>query len=640
MLILYLIVGLIVPNLALRVQTRALRTSFTLGATSPSKRSILRRSIEKKQKQELSPEEVARIEWEALDRAAVEAGDAFQEALEAKLEGWKRLKEEGVLDKIDESFSEEDMDELDELSSKLLGRKLQTSKKALSGTGGDKAFSIHGIDPNKLTSDFAAISKSSQEDRFSVQEKIYLEFSEKLKKVGGRRGSSQGVSNILNEMKDKGVVEGQGELVEECLMAMSRLDSAPLALAAFRQYRQWVRGGDFSCDGLDTHTFPSFSVGFVNSCLSNGLIEAGNSVMDEVLAEKDCELDEISFLPGVVCATIFTHAPWPASSPGSGEGSSRSKKTTTTPKYVSAVPHDIVLEKLRELHVALPQLSAQQVNPVIRMLGKKRLIGEIFALLDAMRDCAERGGAQKKSKAFSLFQPYSPIRPDNESFEFLANALVATVDEESKGKTMKDLPQPVDTMPEVLLMGRSNVGKSSLVNFLVNRKALASVSATPGHTTQFHFFAVNSGRADLPSFRFVDVPGLGYAEAEDNTLVSWRSLLARYLTVRDSLGVVLHLIDSRHKLTPTDKMLLEMGAKAAQDRHKEGKASTFQYCVVLTKCDRASDKNLRATLKDIEESTAVLSESMKGSGVPVIVTSSIEKRGRDEIWRILQGHVL
>ena len=66
-----------------------------------------------------------------FERAAAEAGDAFQEALEAKLEGWKRLKEEGILDKIDESFSEEDINELDELSSKLLGRKLQTSKKKL-----------------------------------------------------------------------------------------------------------------------------------------------------------------------------------------------------------------------------------------------------------------------------------------------------------------------------------------------------------------------------------------------------------------------------------------------------------------------------------------------------------------------------
>ena len=147
------------------------------------------------------------------------------------------------------------------------------------------------------------------------------------------------------------------------------------------------------------------------------------------------------------------------------------KTSMLTPKYVPAVPPAIVVEKLSELRDALPQLSAQQVNPVIRMLGKKRLISQIFSLLDDMRDCANHRDTKKKNNEFSMYQPYSPLRPDSESLEFLANALVATVDEESKCRTMKDLPQPVETMPEVLLMGRSNVGKSSLVNFLLNRKA-------------------------------------------------------------------------------------------------------------------------------------------------------------------------
>ena len=97
---------------------------------------------------------------------------------------------------------------------------------------------------------------------------------------------------------------------------------------------------------------------------------------------------------------------------------------------------------------------------------------------------------------------------------------------------MRDLPEPDEAMPEIVFVGRSNVGKSSLVNFLVNRKALASVDPTPGHTTQFHFFGVNRGRADLPSFYLVDVPGLGYAEASEGAQDSWRSLLERYLTVQ------------------------------------------------------------------------------------------------------------
>ena len=228
LIILSIVLALFLPVEALVPSHLAVRTKCI--SLHASKRSILRRSIEKKQQRDLDPEESAKLEWEALDRAAAEAGDAFQEALEAKLEGWKRLKEEGVLDKIDESFSEDDMDQLDEMSSKLLGRKLSTGKKGgINGPGGDKAFNIHGVDPDQLASEFAAISKGSPEGRYSEEEKVYLVFSEKLKKVGGRRGSSTGVNNVLNELKDKGMVEGQGELVEECLMAMSRLDSSPLA---------------------------------------------------------------------------------------------------------------------------------------------------------------------------------------------------------------------------------------------------------------------------------------------------------------------------------------------------------------------------------------------------------------------------
>ena len=104
---------------------------------------------------------------------------------------------------------------------------------------------------------------------------------------------------------------------------------------------------------------------------------------------------------------------------------------------------------------------------------------------------------------------------------------------------------------------RSNVGKSSLVNFLVNRKTLASTSSTPGHTTQFHFFNINKDRSDyLPHFRLVDVPGLGYAETDTTNIQdSWRSLLDRYISVREPLAAVFHLIDSRHKITPTDEQV-------------------------------------------------------------------------------------
>ena len=119
-------------------------------------------------------------------------------------------------------------------------------------------------------------------------------------------------------------------------------------------------------------------------------------------------------------------------------------------------------------------------------------------------------------------------------------------------------------------------------------------------------------------------------------MISWRSLLQRYLAVRDSLGVVLHLIDSRHKLTPIDKTLIEMAVTAAGERAQGGTAPAFRYCVVLTKCDRAPEKDLRATLRDVKESVAPLEESLR-EDVPIVVSSAIERRGRDDIWKVLQS---
>jgi ribosome biogenesis GTP-binding protein YsxC/EngB len=187
---------------------------------------------------------------------------------------------------------------------------------------------------------------------------------------------------------------------------------------------------------------------------------------------------------------------------------------------------------------------------------------------------------------------------------------------------------------KTVLLGAPNVGKSSLVNFMVNRKALASTSATPGHTTQFHFFAVNSGRTDLPSFRLVDVPGLGYAEADEGQQDSWRSLLERYLTVRDSLHMVFHLVDSRHKLTAVDQQMMVMATRAAATR-KDEQRTPLRFAVVLTKTDRASEKALRESIADVKQGTKELAAVLGVESVPILLTSSVARQGRDELWRLL-----
>jgi len=518
-------------------------------------------------------------EWAELEKAAEANKEEFEVALKAKLNEWKEMKAAGILDKLNVEEPDEDIvQEMDEMSKRLIRRRRGLGKKVESS---DNVGEMEGGGDEQ---DAKAYARS--------------QMSEKLVLVGGKKGSSLGVQSLLNEIKDKDLLDGP--LVEACLMALSRLDSAPMAVSAYKQYQKWIAEGKIAASSGSGES--SFGVTFANSCFASELGEAGNAVQALLVGENLAK--PVQFVPGLTCEAIYKHTP---TSPQTLK--SKANRMTIPPALSAS---------LQVLYAALPELTASQVNIVIRALGKKRLVPQIFELLAAMR----KTGPQ----------------PDDESLEFLANALVATVEEEAKTRAMKDLPASLASLPEVVFAGRSNVGKSSLVNFLLNRKALASTSATPGHTTQFHFFAVNQGRHDLPSFRIVDVPGLGYAEAAENTQDSWRSLLERYLTVRDSLGVVFHLIDSRHKITAVDEQLMEMAARAATMRHQEGK-TPFRYAVILTKTDRASEKALRESIKDVEKGTASLAAALQGQAVPIISTSSVGRVGRDELWKLLQGWV-
>lgn len=270
-------------------------------------------------------------------------------------------------------------------------------------------------------------------------------------------------------------------------------------------------------------------------------------------------------------------------------------------------------EVLGRVCAAMDALAVSEINMAVRALGKIRESKRIFGLIERMRALR--------------------IDPSEETFEFLANSFVMTVAEDARAKSMKQLPEPSASMPEVVFVGRSNVGKSSLVNYILNRKALASTSATPGHTKKFHFFAVNAERKDLPSFFLVDVPGLGYAEAEESTTDSWRSLLERYLCVRDSLCTVFHLVDARHALTPTDEAMLALVGRAGAERAAEGRRR-FSYVVVLTKTDKASPKQRAATERAVRRGCE---GAGLGSGVAVIRSSVQAREGRDALWSTLVG---
>ena len=173
---------------------------------------------------------------------------------------------------------------------------------------------------------------------------------------------------------------------------------------------------------------------------------------------------------------------------------------------------------------------------------------------------------------------------------------------------------PPETLPEIAFLGRSNVGKSSLVNALTNRRMLARTSNTPGRTRQINFFALG-GRLML-----VDLPGYGYAEASKSAVKAWTQTVQHYLRGRNSLRRVCLLIDSRHGLKDPDRPILQLCDSAG-----------LSYQVILTKSDKPSAAEL-AKVAD-----AVLAELARhGAAHPEIhLTSALDRRGIAELRETL-----
>jgi GTP-binding protein len=169
----------------------------------------------------------------------------------------------------------------------------------------------------------------------------------------------------------------------------------------------------------------------------------------------------------------------------------------------------------------------------------------------------------------------------------------------------KGLPPP--GVPEIAFAGRSNVGKSSLINAVAGRRALARVSNTPGRTQQVNFFAVDE------RMMVVDLPGYGYAEAPKDTVAGWTDLIRLYLRGRVTLRNVLLLIDSRHGVKTNDHEIMTMLDRAA-----------VPYQVILTKIDKigttAAEKMRIATEAALVKHPAartdvLLTSSEKGTGI-------------------------
>jgi len=157
--------------------------------------------------------------------------------------------------------------------------------------------------------------------------------------------------------------------------------------------------------------------------------------------------------------------------------------------------------------------------------------------------------------------------------------------------------------PEVAFAGRSNVGKSSLLNALTNRNGLARTSNTPGRTQELNFFDVGQPLA----FRLVDMPGYGFAKAPKDVVKKWRFLVNDYLRGRDVLKRTLVLVDARHGLKDVDREIMEMLDKAA-----------VSYRLVLTKADKIKPTELA----DVAARTAAEARTRPAAHPDIIATSS------------------
>lgn len=180
----------------------------------------------------------------------------------------------------------------------------------------------------------------------------------------------------------------------------------------------------------------------------------------------------------------------------------------------------------------------------------------------------------------------------------------------------RDLPS--GGLPEFAFAGRSNVGKSSLVNALVNRKTLVKTSKTPGRTQQINFFEL------AEKIMLVDLPGYGYARVQKSKVLDWNKLIDEYLKGRAQLKRAFLLIDSRHGIKPIDLKTMEMLDEAA-----------VSYQIVLTKIDKIKQSEQEKVLADTAEAI-----KKRPAAFPQVIQTSAEKKwGLEDLRASIMGLV-
>ena len=176
---------------------------------------------------------------------------------------------------------------------------------------------------------------------------------------------------------------------------------------------------------------------------------------------------------------------------------------------------------------------------------------------------------------------------------------------------------PDTAYAEVAFAGKSNVGKSSLINALMNRKALARTSAQPGKTQTINFYNIND------AMYLVDLPGYGYAKASEEVKAKWGKMIENYLHTSKQLKAVFLLIDIRHAPSSNDRMMYEWMVYQG-----------FAPIIIATKLDKIKRSQIQKNVKAIREGLNVQ------PGTTIIPFSAETKQGRDEIWELIDSFVL
>lgn len=175
---------------------------------------------------------------------------------------------------------------------------------------------------------------------------------------------------------------------------------------------------------------------------------------------------------------------------------------------------------------------------------------------------------------------------------------------------------PKNDKIEIAFAGKSNVGKSSLINGLLNRKALARTSGTPGKTQTINFYNINE------SFYFVDLPGYGYAKVSMKEREKWGKMIEKYLNNSQRLVLVFLLIDIRHEPSANDKMMYDWIIE-----------SGFSPVIIATKLDKIKRSQIQKNVSIIRKTLGMESTDN------IFTFSALTKQGKDEIWEFIEANM-